>query len=106
MNRRSARLCFLAFLKTKLVSSIVVAAEGATRAVSRIAGAHWSVDGDWAPTLEEVRRHLRSAHGIEPGSLDLEDLPTLRDNDHNRRRHRHGHAHKKASSQAKGYAKF
>jgi hypothetical protein len=106
VNRRSACLRFLVLLKASLVSSLVVAAQEATQAVSRLAGAHWSVDGDWTPTLEEVQRHLRSAHGIEPGSLDLDDLLTVHDNDHNRRRHRHGHAHKKPSSSAKGYARF
>jgi hypothetical protein len=106
VNRRSACLCFLAFLKTSLVSPIVTAAEGAAQAVSRIAGPRWSVNGDWTPDLEEIQRHLQSAHGIDPGSLGIEELLTLHDNDHNRRGHRHGHAHKKARSPAKGYAKF
>ena len=107
MNRRSACLCFLAFLKTSLLSSFAVAAQEAARAVSRVAGPHWSVNGDWTPDLEEVQRHLRSAHGIDPGSLGIEELLTLHDNDHNRRGHQHGHAHKKASrTSAKGYAKF
>ena len=107
MNRRSACLCFLAFLKTSLLSSFAVAAQEAARAVSRVAGPHWSVNGDWTPDLEEVQHHLRAAHGIDPGSLGIEELLTLHDNDHNRRGHQHRHAHKKAGkTSAKGYAKF
>jgi hypothetical protein len=95
MNRRSACICFLVFLK----ASVGLAAQ----TVSRIAGPRWNVNGDWMPTAEEVQRHLRDAHGIEPGSLGLEDLLALHDNDHNRR----GYGHKKAAkSPSKGFAKF
>ncbi len=38
MNRRSACICFLAVLKTSLVSSFALAAQEAVRSVSRIAG--------------------------------------------------------------------
>lgn len=103
MNRRSACLCFLVFFKT----SVVLAAQEAAKTVSRMAGPHWNVNGDWTPTAEEVQRHLRDAHGIDPGSLALEDLLTLHDNDHNRRGVSAGHGHKKAAkTSSKGYAKF
>jgi hypothetical protein len=103
MNRRSACICFLAFLKTSLVSSVALAASS----VSRIAGPRWNVNGDWNPGLEEIQGHLRAAHGIDPGTLGIEDLLTLHDNDHNRRGYQPGHGHKKASKgQSKGYAKF
>jgi hypothetical protein len=103
MNRRSACICFLAFLKTSLVSSVALAASS----VSRIAGPRWNVNGDWSPSLDEIQGHLRAAHGIDPGTLGIEDLLTLHDNDHNRRGYLAGHGHKKASKgQSKGYAKF
>jgi hypothetical protein len=103
MNRRSACICFLVFLK----ASVTLAAQEAAKTVSRIAGPRWNVNGDWMPTAEEVQRHLRDAHGIEPGSLGLEDLLTMHDNDHNRRGYAGGHGHKKAAkSPSKGYAKF
>lgn len=99
MNRRSACICLLVFLK----ASATLAAQ----TVSRIAGPRWNVNGDWTPTAEEVQRHLRDAHGINPGSLGLEDLLTLHDNDHNRRGYTAGHGHQKAGkSQSKGFAKF
>ena len=102
MNRRSACICFLVFLK----ASVTLAAQEAAKTVSRIAGPRWNVNGDWIPTAEEVQRHLRDAHGIDPGSLGLEDLLTMHDNDHNRRGHAATHSHKKASKgSAKGYAK-
>jgi len=99
MNRRSACICLLVFLKASVTL--------ATQTVSRIAGPRWNVNGDWMPTVEEVQRHLRDAHGIEPGSLGLEDLLTMHDNDHNARGYAGGHGHKKAAkSSSKGYAKF
>ena len=107
MNRRSACIYALALLKTSLVSSFALAAQEAAKSVSRIAGPRWNVNGDWTPTMEEVQGHLRSAHGIDPGNLGMDDLLTLHDNDHNRRGVTSGHSHKKASkSPAKGYAKF
>lgn len=107
MNRRSACICFLAVLKTSLVSSFALAAQEAVRSVSRIAGPRWNVNGDWTPTMEEVQGHLRAAHGIDPGNLSLEDLLATHDNDHNRRGHTAGHSHKKASKNpGKGYAKY
>jgi hypothetical protein len=43
---------------------------------------------------------------MNPGSLGLEELLTLLDNDHNRRGYTTGHGHKKAAkSPSKGYAK-
>ncbi len=43
---------------------------------------------------------------MSPGSLGLEELLTLHDNDHNRRGYTTGHGHKKAAkSSSKGYAK-
>lgn len=99
MNRRSACICLLVFLK----ASVTLAAQ----TVSRIAGPRWNVNGNWTPTAEEVQRHLRDAPGIDPGSLGLEDLLTLHDNDHNRRGYTSGDSHKKsAKSPSKGYAKF
>ena len=95
MNRRSACICFLVFFK----ASVTLAAQ----TVSRIAGPRWNVNGDWNPSVEEVQRHLRGAHGIDPGGPGLEDLLILHDNDHNRRGHTATHSHKKSS--AKGYAK-
>ena len=107
MNRRSACVYFLALLKTSLVSSLALAAQQAAGAVARIAGPRWNVNGDWTPTIEEVQSHLRSAHGIEPVNLGMEELLTLHDNDHNRRGFTSGHSHKKAAkSSSKGYAKF
>lgn len=107
MNRRSACRCVLAFLKTSLLSSVALAAEEAAKTVSRVAGPRWSVNGDWSPSLEEIRTHLRAAHGIDPGVLAIDDLITLHDNDHNRKGYIAGHSHKKAAkSSAKGYAKF
>jgi len=108
MNRRSACICFLAALKTSVVSSVALAAQEAARTVSRIAGPRWNVNGDWAPTLEEIQTHLRNAHGIDPSGRDIEDLLTLHDNDHNRRGvagTNHGHK-KSTKSSTKGYAKF
>jgi hypothetical protein len=106
MNRRSACICFLAVAKTSILSSFALPAQEAARTVSRIAGPRWNVNGDWAPSAEEVQRHLRDAHGIDPGSLALEELLTLHDNDHNRRGYSTGHSHKKATkSSQKGYAK-
>jgi hypothetical protein len=103
MNRRSACICFLVFLN----ASVTLAAQEAARTVSRIAGPRWNVNGDWMPTAEEVQRHLRDAHGIDPGSLRLEDLLTMHDNDHNRRGYAGGHGHKKAAkSPSKGFANF
>ena len=107
MNRRSACLCVLVFLKTSLLSSVALAAEEVAKAVSRVAGPRWSVNGDWSPSLEEIRTHLRAAHGIDPGVLAIDDLITLHDNDHNRKGYIAGHSHQKAAkSSAKGYAKF
>jgi hypothetical protein len=107
MNRRSACSSFLALLKTSLVSSVALAAQEAVRSVSRVAGPRWNVNGDWSPSLDEIQGHLRATHGIDPGTLGIEDLLTLHDNDHNRRGYQTGHVHKKASKgQSKGYAKF
>ena len=107
MNRRSACICFLACLKTSLVYSVALAAHEAAKTVSRIAGPRWNVNGDWTPSLDEIQGHLRSAHGIDPGTMGIEDLLTLHDNDHNRRGYQAGHGHKKAAKgSAKGYAKF
>ena len=108
MNRRSACIAFLAFLKTALLVSFAHAAQEAARAVSRISGPRWNVNGNWAPTAEELQSHLRNAHGIDPGNLGLEDLLTLHDNVHNRRGVTSStHSHKKNSkSSTKGYAKF
>jgi hypothetical protein len=106
MNRRSACICFLAVAKTSILSSFALAAQEAAKTVSRIAGPRWNVNGEWTPSVEEVQRHLRDAHGIDPGSLALEELLTLHDNDHNRRGYSTGHSHKKATkSSQKGYAK-
>jgi hypothetical protein len=107
MDRRSACICLFALLKTSLLSSIASAAQEVAKTVSRVAGPRWSVNGDWSPSLEEIQGHLRSAHGIDPGVLAIDDLITLHDNDHNRRGYTAGHSHKKAAkSSAKGYAKF
>lgn len=107
MNRRSACLCVLVFLKTSLLSSVALAAEEVAKAVSRVAGPRWSVNGDWSPSLEEIRTHLRAAHGIDPGVMAIDDLITLHDNDHNRRGYQAGHGHKKANNGgSKVYARF
>ena len=106
MNRRTACIGLLALFKTTFVSSFVLAAQEAVRTVSRIAGPHWNVNGDWNPTIEEIQSHLRDAHGIDPSDRSIEDLLTLHDNDHNRRGAPNNHGHKKSSkSPAKGYAK-
>jgi hypothetical protein len=108
MNRRSACIGLLALLKTSLLSSFALAAQEAAKTVSRIAGPRWNVNGDWAPTIEEIQSHLRNAHGIDPSGRDMEDLLTLHDNDHNRRGVTgNNHSHKKSSKNpSKGYAKF
>jgi hypothetical protein len=106
MNRRFACIGILALLKTTFVSAVVLAAQEAARIVSRIAGPHWSVNGDWNPTLEEIQSHLRDAHGIDPRGRSMEDLLTLHDNDHNRRGVSRNHDHKKSTKiPTKGYAK-
>lgn len=107
-NESSIRLYFfLTLLKASLVSSFALATQEAVRNLSRIAGPRWNVNGDWAPTVEEVQSHRRAAHGIDPANLSMEDLLTLHDNDHNRGGYHTGHAHKKATkSSTKGYAKF
>lgn len=107
MDRRSACLCFLALLKTCLVSTAALAAQETLKTISRVAGPRWNVNGDWSPSLDEIQGHLRTAHGIDPGTLGIDDLLTLHDNDHNRRGYRTGHGHEKAGKgQSKGYAKF
>lgn len=107
MHRRSACIAFVALLKATLLSSFALAAQEAARTVSRIAGPRWNVNGNWAPSMEEIQRHLRDAHGIDPAGHGLDDLLTLHDNDHNRRGPSSTHVHKKSSkSSAKGYAKF
>ena len=106
MNRRSACIGLLAVLKTSLVSSFALAAQEAAKTVSRIAGPRWNVNGEWAPTIEEIESHLRAAHGIDPSGRSMEDLLTLHDNDHNLRCSSNNHGHKKSTkSSAKGYAK-
>lgn len=106
MNRRSACFCLFVAAKTALLSSFALAAQEAAATMSRIAGPRWNVNGNWAPDMEEVQRHLREAHGINPGDLGLEALLILHDNDHNRRGVTTGHSHKKSSkSPPKGYAK-
>jgi len=105
-SRRSACLRSLALLGAAMVSACVVAAQEASAAVARIAGPRWNVNGNWAPSLEEIQRHLREAHGIDPAGMGMEDLLTLHDNDHNRSGVRSSHAHKRtAKSSPKGYAK-
>jgi hypothetical protein len=97
----------MALLKTSLLSSFALAAQEAAKTVSRIAGPRWNVNGDWAPSLEEIQSHLRAAHGINPSNLGMEDLLTLHDNDHNRRGvASSSHSHQKSTKiPAKGYAK-
>jgi hypothetical protein len=107
MNRRSACICFFAAAKTSLLSSFALAAQEAAKTVSRIAGPRWNVNGEWAPTIEEIQSHLRAAHGIDPSGRSMEDLLTLHDNDHNRRGYSTSHSHKKASKgSSKGYSQF
>lgn len=97
MHRRSACLFLLALAK----ASVVLAAQG----VARISGPRWNVNGNWSPSLEEVRRHLQNAHGIHPGSLGLEELLALHDNAHNRMGG--GHRPSKGSKgSTKGYRKI
>lgn len=103
MNRRTACICFLAALKSSILTSFALAAQEAAKTVARITGPRWNVDGDWDPTLEELQNHLRSAHGIDPSGFDLEGLSILHDNDHNRRGYRKDHGHTKRP--AKGYAR-
>jgi hypothetical protein len=108
MNRRSACVALLlALLKASLLAPFAAAAQEAARSLSRIAGPRWNVNGDWSPSLEEIQRHLRDAHGIDPRDLGREDLLTLHDNDHNRRGSVASPSHKKSpKSSAKGYSKF
>ena len=106
MNRRSACIQFLAVVKTSLLASFVWAARATASTVSRVAGPHWSVNGDWNPGVEAVQAHLRGGHGIDPRGLGLEEMLTLHDNVHNRAGYR-GHTHQKKSQVVtKGYRKF
>lgn len=107
MNRRSACFCFLAAVKTVLVSTLVVAAEATGKAVAKTVGHHWNVNGDWNPSAETVRQHLRTAHGIDPGTMELEAMLTLHDRVHDRMGG-HGHVHEKPTTRVvtKGYSKF
>jgi hypothetical protein len=106
MNRRSACICFLAVVKTALLSSFVRAAAATAKTVSRVAGPHWSVNGDWNPGVEAVQNHLLGVHGIDPSGLGLDEMLALHDNAHNRMGN-HGHSHqKKPQGFSKGYSKF
>lgn len=96
MNRRSACIGLLAAVN----ASLALAAQG----VARIAGARWNVNGDWTPSIEEIQRHLRNLHGIDPGGLGLEDMLVLHDNSHNRMGRGHGHS-KGSKRVTKGYSK-
>jgi hypothetical protein len=97
MNRRSACLFLLAVAKT----SVALASQG----VARMTGPRWNVNGNWNPTIEEVRGHLRNAHGIDPGGLGLEELLALHDNSHNRMGGGHSQSKGAKKSGAKGYRK-
>jgi hypothetical protein len=97
MNRRSACLFLLAFAK----ASLALASQG----VARIAGPRWNVNGNWTPSVEEVQGHLRSAHGIDPGGLGLDDLIALHDNAHNRMGGGHIQSKGAKKSGTKGYRK-
>lgn len=106
MNRRSALISLLAVVKTALVSSVALASEEAAKTVKRIGGPQWNVNGDWTPSTEAIHAHLRTAHGIDPAGLGLEEMVTLHDNDHNRMGYRHGHGEKASSKgHTKGYKK-
>lgn len=88
------------------MSSLVVAAEATAKAAARVGGPHWSVNGDWNPSVETVQQHLRTAHGIDPSGMGLEEMLAVHDSVHNRMGN-HGHSHaKKSKPPAKGYAKF
>lgn len=96
MRRRTACLFVLALAK----ASVTWAAQG----VARVGGPHWNVNGDWSPSLEEVRRHLQNAHGFDPGSLGLQELLALHDNAHNRMGGGH-RTSKESKGSTKGYRK-
>ena len=107
MNRRAACLRFLLGLQAFLLSAVTLAAEEVAKTVSRMAGPRWNVNGNWSPSLEEIQRHLREVHGIDPGSEGMDNLLAMHDNDHNRRGPMSGHTHRKESKRTtKGYAKF
>ena len=106
MNRRSALSCVFALAKTAFVASCSLASEQAAKAITRIAGPRWNVNGDWTPSFEAIQSHLLTAHGINPAGLGLEEMLTLHDNDHNRRGHQHGHGGKPSpKGHTKGYRK-
>jgi hypothetical protein len=106
MNRRTALFCVLTGVKTALVASYSMASEQAAKAVARIAGPRWNVNGDWTPSLEAIQSHLLTAHGINPIGLGLEEMLALHDNDHNRRGYQHGHGGKQSpKGHSKGYRK-
>jgi hypothetical protein len=106
MNRRTAFFCLLAVAKTSLVSSVVMASEQAARIITRIAGPRWNVNGDWTPDLDSIQSHLRTAHGIDPTGLSLDQLIIVHDNDHNRMGYRPGHGGKESpKGSTKGYRK-
>jgi len=93
-------------MKASLLSSFVWAAQATARTAFRVAGPHWSVNGDWNPSIEAVQKHLLGVHGIDPSGLGLEEMLTLHDNSHNRMGN-HGHTHqKKPQGFTKGYGKF
>lgn len=106
MRRRLAMTHLVAVIHTTIMSSLALATERVATTARRLAGPHWSVNGDWAPSVETVRHHLLTAHGIDPAGLDLEQMLTLHDNDHNRTGSRHGPGQRQRPSGAsKGYRK-
>jgi hypothetical protein len=87
-------------------SVVAAAVEQAARTVVRMAGPRWNVNGDWTPTAEAIEKHLRTAHGLDPEGLGLDDMIALHDNDHNRMGYRHGHRQDKSpKGHVRGYRK-
>jgi hypothetical protein len=104
MNRRTACGCFLTAFQTLFTATLAMATEQAARAVQRIPGPHWNVNGDWNPSLEAVQSHLRDAHGIDPSGLGRDQLLILHDNAHNRAGQQQGQGRQRQSSGSfKGY---
>jgi hypothetical protein len=56
----------------------------------RLRGNHWSVEGNWNPTSNEVARHLRASHsnqlqaGWKIEDWSVEELRSLHDDIHDR----------------------
>ena len=106
MNRRSAFICLLTAVKTAVLTSLAMAAEEAAKTAPSIARSHWNINGDWNPSIDEVRDHLRQNHGVDPTGMSLEQMLNVHDGIHNRLSQRHSQKERSKGIPTKGYASF